>query len=78
MRSSTPLLLLLSMSSTSTGTGADLVRVAGFFAFGVELVLEPVRLAVGNARVPCLRETELLDLVLLVVLDFKDDIIVVA
>jgi len=50
-----------------------LVRVAGFFAFGVELVFEPVRLAV-KARVPCLREP-VLDLVLLV-LDFEEDIMI--
>jgi hypothetical protein len=50
-----------------------LVRVTGFFAFGVELALEPVRLAVGKARVPCLRVLELLDLVRFV-LDFDEDI----
>ena len=66
-------LLLLSVTSTSTGTGTDLVRATGFFAFGVEVALEAERLVVGKVRVPCLRETELLDLVLLV-LEFEEDI----
>ena len=61
-----PVLLLLSVF-----TGADVVRVAGFFAFRVELALELVRLVAGKARMPCLRDTALLDLVLLV-FDLED------
>jgi hypothetical protein len=66
MRSSNPLLLLLLLlllSGESIRVGTDLVRLV---AFGVEFALEPVRLVRWKERVPCLRETELLDFVLLV------------
>lgn len=54
--------------------GAEVVRwTTSFFAFGLNLDGE--RLEDGKARVTCFKDAELLDLVLLVELDF-DDIVV--